>query len=297
MAHDKKIYLSILLFFLIALRGALTVWHSPLSFDVDSKRRVDLFQVNLSNKSYEGLILGGSNAIWGINSSPYGMSPNNIIANLAINHEGYSWINYANFLISLNVQSNWALYSSYDVLQLSDTVNLDDDSANLIGEKEKYIFFGNTRLINIIKSAIAPVPINIAAPAYEIDVYGNASNFTCTPNSVRPLSFQPFSIKKGEIVLARVNRLKKILGTNKIILRFPPVYVKQGDLSKWNSYLVRLKNFMESNGVIFFSHDVSFYPEKSLFCDAPHHPNGKLQQELSIELFSSHKILSIRAKK
>jgi hypothetical protein len=291
MAQDKKLCLSIFLVALVLLKPAITFWYGPPNLDFGSKRRVEALKTNLSNKSYEGLILGGSNAIWGINSTPYSILPDRVISNLAIHSEGHNWRSYYNFLASMNIQTNWLVYSSYDFLELTNGAALDDNSSNLIGEKQKYVFFGGIRLIGIIKNIIAPAPNNF----YSIDIYGNASNFICNSSLITPVKFGPFSLKKGEIILGRVNELKKLFGTQKIILRFPPIYIKDADVLKWNNYLKELRNFMESNKVGFFSHNDSFFTKSDLMCDGPHHPNDMTQQMLSRELFQSPEIRSFRA--
>ena len=279
MALDKKFYISILLIIAIFL--------SNLFFEKVDKSNVGFTKINSSavfkNTKNSIVIVGGSNSIWGIDTSSLNYENQLKNLNISIHGEGYNFTSYADYLDSLNISADILVYSSLDFSTLNNPFTLDNNSVDIYGTPKGLHFFGlvrsSTSLINLFRKS------ELNSREYMIDEFGNGYNFTCT-NNINPISFKPFNVDAATIFSKRIKRLSSVFKTKRVIVRFPPLYINEFELDLWNEYLNQSIKFMHDNNIETFTQTKTFYfnSESSLFCSAYSHPNKKLRLLFTREL-------------
>ena len=134
MAQDKKFYIAILLIFFIALINIVFDNFLP-----DDNRLVIKKNMLAANKTFDYVLVGGSNSKWGLNTSEY-TSSNSDIFNLSILFGGFNFKNYSDHLINLKVNSRHTIYSSNDILHLNKKDSIDNFEFNIYGQKINRFF-------------------------------------------------------------------------------------------------------------------------------------------------------------
>lgn len=291
MAQDKKFYIAILLIALIVV-----INYGYRNFYYNQNRLAVRNNYVMANKSFDYIVVGGSNAKWGIDTSDY-KSANSDIANLSIPSGGFVFKNYADHLKDLNIKSKSIVYSSYDILQLNKNVSLDEVGLDLYGAKINRHFFASRRLINSILKNIKNTlkTYNLIPDYYQVDKLGNFHNFNCNINKqIDPIKPGLFNEDKANEFIQRITLLKSIFGASDVILRFPPIYINEDKTEEWGLYIDSLRKFCIKNNIHFYISAKPLYSDQNYFCNYAHHPNEKLQQKISDELFIDYLHLKLK---
>lgn len=291
MAQDKKFYIAILLIILI-----LVVNYGFRNFQFNQNRLAVKNNYVMANKNFDYVVVGGSNAKWGVDTSDY-KAQDSDIANVSIPSGGFVFENYADHLKDLNIKSKNIIYSSYDILQLHKDANLDEAGLDLYGAKINRHFFASNRLINSLTKNIKNTlkTYNFIPDYYQIDNLGNFHNFNCNfQKNIDPIKPGVFDEEKAREFIKRLIILKRIFGSQDVILRFPSIYIAEDSKKDWLHYIESLKMFCLKNNIHFYISAKPLYTEQELFCNYAHHPNEKLQQKISDELFVDYLHLKMK---
>ena len=282
MAQDKKFYIAVLLITLIVV-----INYGYRNFYYNQNRLAVKNNYVMANKSFDYIVVGGSNGKWGIDTSDY-KSFNSDIANVSIPSGGFVFKNYADHLKNLNIKSKNIIYSSYDILQLNKNASLDEVGLDLYGAKINRHFFASHRLINSIQKNIKNTlkTYNLIPDHYQIDNLGNFHNFNCNFNKkLDPVKPGLFDEDKANEFIKRVSTLKSVFGASDVILRFPIIYINGDRQAEWEQYIDSLRKFCLKNNIHLYISAKPLYTDQAYFCNYAHHPNEKLQQKISDELF------------
>jgi hypothetical protein len=232
------------------------------------------------NSFFDTVLIGGSNAYFGINTSLF----NNInCINLSIPAEDGDFENYCFLLKRLNIKSDKIIYSTLHLTQLSNKNNLYLKSKNLQLNKnnklkESFINFQNLRKINIL-------------PERKHYYFDNLGNIFFDKNLLYLSKFayaeyNDFDYSVADFFLKKIDVFLDIFNSSKIYLVFPNICVKHSDLEKWNNYLNEFKEFMKKQKVKIIFYHKTFYTEKDreLFLDTYGHPDNFLRDKNSLEI-------------
>lgn len=291
MVQDKKFYIAVFLIAFIAV-----INYGYRNFYYNQNRLAVKNNYVMANKSYEYIVVGGSNAKWGIDTSDY-KSANSDIANISIPSGGFVFKNYADHLKDLNIKSKIIIYSSYDILQLNKDASLDEIGLDLYGAKINRHFFASHRLINSIQKNIKNTlkTYNLIPDYYQVDNLGNFHNFNCNFNKrIDPINPSLFDEDKANEFIKRILTLKSIFGASDVILRFPTIYINGDRQADWEQYIDALRKFCIKNNIHFYVSAKPLSTDQSYFCNYAHHPNEKLQQKISDELFVEYLHLKLK---
>ncbi len=232
--------------------------------------------------SIDGIILGGSNAQFGISAISLNKLSDLTWVNLGIPGEGYSDINYFNFISnSLNdlkrLDVSFVIYSSSTFLEKS---LKNDLSINLFGKK-KISYKPQRSLASYLKSNLG---YNKKSTFPIANAYGDLlfrDNY-CDHFSSTPLSYRNYL---NEVDLRiwmpmQLTRISELFPNAKIIITVPNGFYKNEEEGNFDTRNNLLKVVQD----IFFKHELSDknslfllsqkpYPSSNLMCGDFWHPN------------------------
>ena len=265
--------------------------NSSLAKLVDNKKQA----VN-SITSLDGIILGGSNAHYGISAISLNKLSNLTWMNFAIPGEGYSDKNYLNFITKslredqrLNI--SFVVYSSAAFVRKN--LRQEISSLDLVG-RNKINYKPQRALASYLKSALG-------YNYYEelqyqiINEYGDLdfSNYKC--NFLAESSYSRNFLNEEDLNIwtpAQLMRLSTLFPNAKIILSIPdgfngdsedPNVDARGNLLKTVEGLLRKNN--ESGNISFYLTSERSFPSSDLMCDDSWHPNEEGRSWRTEQLF------------
>ena len=232
------------------------------------------------NSSFDTVLIGGSNAYFGINTSLF----NNInCINLSLPYEDGDFYHYCYFLKKLKIKSDKIIYSTIQLTQLSNKnyLYLKKKDTQLIKHyklKETFRNFQKFTKINIFPEK----------KRYYIDDLGNVffDKNSFYLNKLSYPEYNDFDYTAADFFSKKIDIFLEIFNSLKIFLVFPCILVKSTDLEKWNNYLNDFKEFMKKQKVKTLFYDKIFYTEKEryLFLDTFSHPNNVIRDKNSLEI-------------
>ena len=252
--------------------------------------------------SIDGIILGGSNAQFGISAISLNTLSNLTWMNLAINAEGYSDINYFNFisnsLSDVKRQGvSFVVYSSTTFLSKSPWK---DTSLDLVGKK-KISYKPQRSLSSYMKSALG---YNNKIEYLIANEYGDFdfSEYDCdTPSSTTLVSRNYLNELDLRIwIPEQLTRISEVFPNAKIIITVPngfnknvkePNYDARRNLLKVLKVVLLKHEPISKRSVYLISQEP--YPSSDLMCGDDWHPNkdgrewrtNKLYQLIKDQLF------------
>jgi hypothetical protein len=271
MATDKiKFLIFLKVFFLV-----IYILYAIFSGELNSKTKSN--ELNLYEKSFLLKevclgIFGGSNVKWGISAAELNF-PKCPAKNYGVDNEGGSFENYRNWF-SIDLKSQEIIYS----YMLFWAQKNQDKSTNTFN------FFPNTAILSEIKKLILPSP-SIAKSEY--NSFGDLVNYDCGDKFL-PLYLNKLEFAKNNESVAietnkRLNSIINLTKTKEVIVRIPPVYVSELNLYSYKSLMKSRIEVFRALGINVINTTI-VSSDKSLFCDAPHHPNPKGRSIFTIEL-------------
>ena len=214
-------------------------------------------------------LLGGSNVRSGL-SAEYISNKFFECYNFGISSEGGSFSEYTNFIGDRISSPDVVIYSSaYLWSDLPDNINYFDfiPSYSIISQINAFIHRSDR-----IKS--------------KINSFGDELVYQCYP------IFEPFEINEQKFtfintnvvneIIRRVEKIKNLTQCDKVLIRIPPVYVKNDDKKFISQTIIKRIKMLKESGIIVIGGTICS-TDKSLFCDNLH-PNNKGRNFFSIEL-------------
>ena len=234
--------------------------------DTDLKREL------LSSKCL--LLLGGSNIRMGLSAEDISIKSCEAL-NLGIGSEGGGFKKYLNWLNN-DIYANIVIYSPALVWQ-SSPFNKNSEVAELKFPQKSIYSFINSILLNYV---------NEKSPS-QFNKFGDQMEYKCLSNfpsfDVEINKFIESSHSINQEIYNRIFILKRATNSGEILLRVPPVYVKNKNQAElynilMNNRIEMLKGLdVKMIGSTFASVD------NSLFCDSLH-PNAKGRKAFSKEI-------------
>jgi len=214
-------------------------------------------------------LLGGSNVRSGL-SAEYISNKFFECYNFGISSEGGSFSSYTNFIGDRISSPDVVIYSSHYLwTDLNDNINYFDflPSSNIISQ-----IFALLHRSDGIK--------------LKFNSFGDQLVYQCYP------IFQPFEINENKFtsvntnivneIIRRVEKIKNITQCDKVLIRIPPVYVKNDDKKFISQTMIKRIKTLKESGIIVIGGTICSTDE-TLFCDN-FHPNNKGRNFFSIEL-------------
>ena len=214
-------------------------------------------------------LLGGSNVRSGL-SAEYISNKFLECYNFGINRELGSFSKYTNFIGDRISSPDIVIYSSaYLWSDLPDNINYFDfiPSYSIITQINEFIYRSDR-----IKS--------------KRNSFGDVLVYQCYP------IFEPFEINEQKFtfsntnvvneIIRRVEKIKNLTQCDKVLIRIPPVYVKNDDKKFISQTIIKRIKMLKESGIIVIGGTICS-TDKSLFCDNLH-PNNKGRNFFSIEL-------------
>jgi len=247
--------------------------------------RIHLQRRVFKNRSFDCVLIGGSNAYFSINTSLF----NNInCINLSLPAEDGDFDNYYSFLKRLKIKSNKIIYSTLNLTNLSNKNNLylKNKYPELNKDyrlKQSFIKFQNLRKIKV------PNVVDNwggGGNGYYVDELGNIFfdkeilNF----NKFTYCEYNNFDSSVAELFLKKIDVFLEIFNSSKIFLVFPSICVNSSDLEKWNNYLKDFKEFMKTQRTEIIFYNKIFYTNRDLFLDTYSHPDNFIKDKNSLEI-------------
>lgn len=262
--------LIVLIFFIRKINNKLNKIYNVTG--VHLQRRV------FKNRSFNCVLIGGSNAYFGINTSLF----NNInCINLTLPAEDGDFDNYCYFLKRLNIKSDKIIYSTLHLTQLSNKNNLYLKSINpklnkSYKFKQSFIHIQNLRKISILPEK----------KHYYFDELGNIffDKNLLIYKKFTYAEYNDFDYSVADVFLEKINKLIEIFKSSEIFLVFPSICVKSSDLKKWNNYLNDFKEFMKKQRIKTIFYKKIFYTKRRLFLDTYAHPVNSIKEKNSLEI-------------
>lgn len=254
-------------------------------------------QATNSFSSVDGIILGGSNAQFGINAKSLSTLTNLTWVNLAIPFEGFSDTNYANFISnSLNdakrLDVSFVLYSSATPVSETEYSARKRTSTNLVGKK-RISYKPQRALASYLKSALG-YNKNREFPVANQYCDFDFSDFDCDTLSSTPLNSRNYlnEVDLRIWIADQLTRILELFPNAKIIITIPNGFYKNIKETNYNA-IRNLKNVVEDillkdqsigkRSVYLFSQKP--YPSSDLMCNDYWHPNEYGREWRTNEIF------------
>ena len=227
------------------------------------------------NQSNKILLIGGSNAAMGLSAK---IISTNLIQcyNFALNAEGgEGFSEYIDFIKNRITSSDLIVYSPFLVWSEQPSIT-----------KVKFInhlnFIPDHSILNQIKGTFFPK----SSTTIEYDSFGDLVEYNCGYNfRGYSMDYQKFVHNNNLIVeeiIARVEKIKFLTRTHKVIIRIPPIYAHESRKRLiYEKMMCRIRSLKDA-GIIVVGETICS-SDKSLFCDYIH-PNDKGRKLFSMEL-------------
>lgn len=214
-------------------------------------------------------LLGGSNVRTGL-SSEYISNKFYECYNFGISNEGGSFSLYTHFIGNRISSPDIVIYSP---LLIWSDYNVDTNY---------FDFLPNFSIISQIKEFIYTSDSN----QLNFNSFGDQLEYNCdyrfesfTINEQKFTSNNTFVINE---IIRRVEKIKKLTQSDKVLIRIPPVYVNISNKKFISKNIIKRIKSLKESGIIVIGGTIC-NSDKSLFCDNVH-PNDKGRKFFSIEL-------------
>lgn len=214
-------------------------------------------------------ILGGSNVRTGL-SAEYISNKFYECYNFGINNEGGGFSEYTNFIANRISSPDIVIYSSsYIWSESTNDINHFDflPSISIISQLKAFIYTPDSNQLNF-------------------NSFGDQLEYNCNNR------FQSFRINKQKFtssntfvvseIIRRVEKIKILTHSDKVLIRIPPVYVNISNKKIISQNMLKRIKSLKESGIIVVGGTICS-SDKSLFCDN-FHPNDKGRKFFSIEL-------------
>ena len=241
---------------------------------IDSKKEdISTLKKNLPHKISYALI-GGSNVQRGL-SGEIISSDSNICINYGIDDENGGTTKYFNWLDSM-VTANVVVYSPIIIW---------NDGNNFLGEiqNSKENYFPKISILSQIAAFFSlqknPDPLNFNS-------FGDMTDYSCHKNVVNfKINTRSFTLSNDSItkeIIERVNKLKEITKTSKVLVRVAPIYIFDRNKENYMRLMEKRIKILKNAGIIVIENSFTS-SDRTLFCDEIH-PNQKGRTFFSKEL-------------
>src|SRR5262249_37706116 len=227
--------------------GILYLW---LQFGIlpgqsDARKAIIAKEV-LSNKEACGrcgMIIGGSNVIYGIQSKVVAndigsSSVATSVKNLALMSEGFDFSNYVSWLSHFSAAPSFIIYSTIKVYFLNRSHRVHNENVKLDGDP-RIGFFSSERLINKLWGR---------TKLLDFDQFGDLRSYECD-GAIYPIDFESFDEQAADLFLGDVQVLLNMYANSKIFLRIPPAYVRAEEKRDWDRYFALLESYGKKRGI------------------------------------------------
>ena len=256
--------------------------HLPLHFDYADYNDYSIKKEITLRKGIA--LIGGSNVRSGLSAEIIGDNFYNCY-NFGVSSESIKFSEYIDF-IGDRISSDIVVYSTKYIWYDSPT--------------DKTYFFNyfyyvpSYSIISQITEFISPVSSNLnSSKSSYFNSFGDQVGYECDTviqsDNISEDIFIRNNIVIVEDIINRIKILKKITGTDKVLIRIPPIYVNE-DRKKLISKMIDLRIKALKKAEIMIIGETVVSSDKSLFCDN-FHPNEKGRTVFSNEIkFSLKKI-------
>ncbi len=259
-----KIILSlIILYFLYVIYDRTIIDDNLLNYSIIDQHENNL---NESRNNIDTLIVGGSNAFYGLSAEQMTKEIDMNVYNLSLAYEGYSLNNYVYYLKSViqnKDQINLILVSS---LKYFDFYIEEEPNKNIYGSSTITFYPKKSILKRIYELFTKKDVLN----KFNFNKYGDLSfvEFSCEyKTSAQQKEIRPFSY----IYIDEMSKKLKETFTNaEIVFLLPPFYQNK---PKYSKNLEKLYNTASKQGYNFYIEED--FSSKELMCQDNHHPNAK----------------------
>lgn len=269
MAKGKKysiIVLLIFIFYIIYLYYDYKLYEGPGYFATESHKDISKF------KNVEGLIIGGSNSLYGLSAEQLSKKTNWRFYNLSIMYEGNTSDNYFNYIKKI---TNDSTRNKIKVILFS-TINI---YSNLIRHelkydlngKEKYIIEPRIKILSFIKNIFIKPPNSSIFEITCSKFYGDLL-FKGISNSFNPKDYYfkyPPIHEILNLIICEKNRYSKLFPNSIFIIIAPTIYNKE--ISIQNSYIHELNLELKKRNITLIYQQP--FTNTSLMSDFFCHPN------------------------
>ena len=214
-------------------------------------------------------ILGGSNVRTGL-SAEYISNKFYECYNFGISGEGGGFSEYTNFIGNRISSPDIVIYSSsYIWSDLTNDINYFDflPSISIISQIKAFIYTPDSNQLNF-------------------NSFGDQLEFNCGDrfgsfiiNEQKFTSSNTFVVSE---IIRRVEKIKNLTHSDKVLIRIPPVYVNISNKKFISQNMLKRIKSLKESGIIVVGGTICS-SDKSLFCDN-FHPNDKGRKFFSIEL-------------
>ncbi len=246
------------------------IWMSVFHVHLPLYMQNSEFQEKENHVMKKGVsLLGGSNVKTGL-SAEYISNNFYECYNFGISSEGGRFSEYANFIGNR--------ISSTDIVIYSPLYVWSDMSDN----KTYFDFLPNYSIISQIKAFIS-TPYSYQST---FNSFGDQLEYNC--DTIFPcfiINEQKFTSSNAFVVseiIRRVEKIKDMTRSGKVLLRIPPVYVNSTNQNFIVQNMLERIKFLKESGIIIVGGTICS-SDKSLFCDN-FHPNKKGRNIFSLEL-------------
>ncbi|SFR55578.1 hypothetical protein [Thiomicrospira sp. ALE5] len=291
MASVNKLSLYIGIPIIIVIYVAYLFYVNLGSDNASQQRIIDQHYENLINTTPQALVLGGSNAIFGLSAQMLSKETGLHFLNFSLRSEGFNNQNYREYISSLNsLDADSVEVVVYSSIQFSRELDRDlvRSNFNIFGESADVQLIPNKTfsrfMIESVKSVIEHRKLVFDEPEfYMINNYGDLIHSSVNCDYSRAgRRFESLSVEfQVEKVKDQVEFLKLTFPKAQILFVFPAEhYLDQGAM---------IENFSLVISKLPSYQNVAFIVDKtelsaSEICDTEHHPNeiGRLKRTASI---------------
>lgn len=278
MVADKAKYFYKTKFFIITIWFAyLIIYNTKISDHLPVINDRDVFEKkNLTIRNGIALI-GGSNVRMGLSAEIISDKSNECI-NFGVNGENGGFSGYLNW-IEGRIFPDIVIYSPLDIWSQTPLI------------KNTFLdFIPTTSIISQINAAF------FKDTSINFNSCGDQLNYICGDDiqDIR-INQQKFILSNVYVVnefKSRVEKLKKITRTDKVLIRVPPIYVDQCQIKFYTDIINLRINALKEAGIILIGKTI-ISSDKSLFCDV-FHPNEKGRMLFSNELKEEYRKLDFK---
>jgi hypothetical protein len=215
-------------------------------------------------------LLGGSNVITGL-SAEYISKEFYECYNFGISSEGGRFAEYLNFIGNRISTSDIVIYSPAYIW---------NDMSN---DNFYFDFLPNYSIISQLKSFIYTPDSN----QLTFNSFGDQLDYNCDDDLKSfIINEQKFTRNNNFVIseiIRRVEKIKNLTQSDKVLIRIPPVYVNISNKKFISQNMIKRIKSLKESGIIVVGGTICS-SDKSLFCDVPIHPNDKGRKFFSIEL-------------
>jgi hypothetical protein len=223
------------------------------------------FTTAQKNGSYNVVVTGGSNAMYGLSAEKIKSNSGESI-NLSLPAEGMIFNNYVTWLTKLNVKTHAVIYSP---ISFWDVKELDEQDLSLIQKIQN--LFPKISLLRYLTNLFSHTSFNPPRNSH-----GDLVEFKCNTNFFEWKASNDY-IKRALAATnhfkRRMSEIRKATNAEIVILRIPPLFVSNSDKNLIEPKIQEVITSYQRQGILVLQEPVVLSSEKSFFCDHAYHPS------------------------